>query len=147
MRKRIRTKLNNSWRGMKERCNNPNHIRYNRYGGRGIKVCSEWNGFNTFKLWAENNGYIEGLTIERKDNNGNYEPSNCIWVEKEKQARNSSRTRKITINGEDKPIWQWAEESGLIYNTVKRRLYRGGIGEDLIKPITRHSPIGRYCHA
>lgn len=143
----VKTKLYNSWRGMKERCNNSNHISYARYGGRGIKVCSQWENFDNFKIWAENNGYIEGLTIERINNDGNYEPDNCTWIERGKQVRNYSRNHKITINGKTKPIWQWAEENNLVYGTVKWRIYQGLQGEDIIKPVTRYRPIGRYRHA
>jgi hypothetical protein len=85
-RKRKRTSEYMTWEGMKERCNNPNRDTYKYYGGRGIKVCERWNDFQNF---LEDMGpRPDGLTLERKNNNGNYEPSNCCWATRQKQTRN-----------------------------------------------------------
>lgn len=88
------TRLYAIWTGIKARCNNPNRNRYYCYGGKGIKVCEEWNNdYLKFKEWALINGYEEHLTIDRKENDRNYEPDNCRWVTKQFQARNKTTTR------------------------------------------------------
>lgn len=92
------TKLNRIWRGMKERCYNESNNSYQRYGSRGILVCPEWrDNFNAFRDWALANGYREGLTIERKDNDGHYSPENCCWMTLQKQQENKSTNVKVSI--------------------------------------------------
>lgn len=89
-----RTKLNKVWVSMRQRCNDPNAQSYNNYGGRGITVCSEWQDFLSFKAWADSSGYAQGLTLERVDVNGNYEPDNCTWEKRTVQSQN----RRINSN-------------------------------------------------
>ena len=87
------TRLYNTWGKMKSRCNNPNDKDFARYGGRGIKVCEDWIRFSRFEQWALHNGYSDNLTIDRIDNDGDYEPSNCKWSTMAEQNNNRSLTR------------------------------------------------------
>ena len=73
-------RLYRTWSSMKQRCNNPNHKLFKSYGGRGITIYAEWHEYIPFKRWALANGYQSNLTIDRKDNDGNYEPNNCQWI-------------------------------------------------------------------
>lgn len=90
--------------GMLSRCENPNSYKYYNYGGRGVKVCDEWKDFNVFYKWAINNGYEEGLTIERIDVNGDYCPENCTWIPMREQGFNKRNTRFIEMRGRKIPI-------------------------------------------
>lgn len=97
--------------GMMFRCYNPNGSSYSRYGGRGIVVCDEWkNNITAFVRWGHANGYQEDLQIDRIDNDGNYEPSNCRFVTRKQNSRNRSTNRSITAFGETKPLVAWAED-------------------------------------
>lgn len=116
------------WEGMKQRCNNPKHRSYKRYGGRGIKCCDEWEkNFSSFQQWALLNGYEKGLTIDRIDNNGWYCPENCRWVTPAEQARNTSRNRRVFLVSETGEILkeygtivEAAEDTGSNENLIAR---------------------------
>lgn len=132
------SKLYNIWRQMRYRCNTESCDAYKWYGSRGISVCQEWNDdFKAFHDWAIANGYKEGLSIERIDVNKGYEPSNCTWIPQSKQLRNTRRNLKITINGETKPLVEWAEMCGIKYSTIRGRYNRGDTGERLIRPLEK----------
>ena len=104
------TRLYKIFAGMKRRCFNKNEKAYKNYGGRGIKICNEWlSDFMNFYNWAMANGYSDDLTIDRIDNNGNYEPSNCRWVNYKEQARNRRQNLLITYKGETHCLSEWAE--------------------------------------
>ena len=92
-------KLNQVWRGMRNKCRNQKNKDFRYYGARGISVCKEWDSFAAFKTWAMSNGYAEGLTLERIDNDGNYEPANCKWATRKEQAQNR-RPRGIVLERE-----------------------------------------------
>ena len=114
------------WKMMKQRCDNKKHTAYSRYGGRGIKVCTEWHdNLASFYKWAMSHGYREDFTIDRINTNGNYEPSNCRWVNAKEQGRNIRRNHLITINGTTKCMSEWVEETGVNYVTALCRLKRG----------------------
>ena len=121
-------KLYAVWNSMKQRCNNPNNKKYPRYGGRGIKVCTEWLcSFDSFREWSVKNGYREGLTIDRINNDGNYEPSNCRWTDYKTQNNNTSAIKLITYNGETHTKAQWAELYGLSLKSVYQKMERNNI--------------------
>ncbi len=87
--------LYSRWEGMKRRCYNKNFKQYKDYGGRGIKICDEWlYDFDSFYYWAINNGFSPDLEIDRIDNDGNYEPSNCRWVTHKENMNNQKRSKR-----------------------------------------------------
>lgn len=130
-----RTRLYRIYHAMKQRCYNSNANRYDRYGGRGILICAEWlNDFQTFAEWAISNGYADGLTIDRINNDGNYEPSNCRWVTQRVQMRNTSRNTIIEYNGERRILTDWCELYGVDTATAVQRIARGWGLDRVFKP-------------
>ena len=120
------TRLYTIWQTMKERCHNPKHDSYMYYGAKGISVCDEWMGnFVPFYQWAMSNGYADDLTIDRIDNDGNYEPGNCRWVTMECQNRRHKNCISITHNGRTQLVIDWAKEMDLKISTVYWRLHHG----------------------
>lgn len=85
---RSQTRLYSVWSSMKQRCYNRKDSSYKYYGARGVIVCDEWHKFEPFYEWAQRTGYARGLTIERDDSDGNYEPSNCKWIPAAEQIKN-----------------------------------------------------------
>lgn len=121
------TKLYKTRLHMIYRCENPKDKRYKNYGGRGIKVCKEWrNSFVAFRDWAFANGYKEGLSIDRIDVNGDYEPSNCRWITMAEQAGNTTRSVFITHNGETHTKAEWARIIGINAGTFAHRYEKYG---------------------
>lgn len=117
------TRLYRIWNAMKCRCNLPTNNNYKNYGGRGIKICKEWNdNFLSFYDWAMANGYSENLTIERLNNDGNYEPDNCRWATKKEQANNRRYCVMITYNGKTQNLTQWCKELNLDYKFIHNRI-------------------------
>ena len=120
------TRLYNIYCGMKTRCYNTNNYKLKNYGERGIKICDDWlNDFMSFYNWALENGYTETLTIERIDVNGDYEPSNCKWIEMGEQSKNKTCNRVIEYQGITKILSEWCKELGLNYKKVHSRLCYG----------------------
>lgn len=104
------TRIYKIYRSMLQRCFDSNVFAYKDYGGRGITVCDEWkNDFMNFYNWSMNNGYSNDLSIDRIDNNGNYCPDNCRWVNRKTQARNTRSNKYITYKGEKHCVSEWAE--------------------------------------
>lgn len=122
------TQLHNTWCAMKSRCNNTNDGFYKDYGGRGIRVCDEWNksnGYILFRDWANTNGYVRGLTIDRIDVNGDYEPSNCKWSTWKEQANNKRNNHFITYNGKTQTMTEWADEYKIDFKVLSSRILYG----------------------
>lgn len=120
------TRIFHCWSAMKDRCYNKHNPAYKNYGGRGVTVCDEWlHDFQAFYDWSMAHGYIDDLTIDRKDVNGNYCPENCRWITKDEQARNKRTNRYIEYNGERKTIAEWARISGIDRSILRGRIDRG----------------------
>lgn len=118
-----KTRIYKIWISIKKRCYNEKTIRFENYGGRGIKVCQEWlDDFINFYNWAVNNGYQENLSIDRIDVNGNYEPSNCKWSNAKCQARNRRNNHFITYNGETHCIAEWSDITGIKRDVIDNRI-------------------------
>lgn len=122
-----KTRLHTTWLGMRCRCNNPNAPWYRIYGGRGIRVCEEWNSFESFREWALSNGYADDLTIDRINNDGNYEPNNCRWTTTRTQANNRSNNVFVSAFGERKTLSEWSVDSRCTVSrsTIEDRIRRG----------------------
>lgn len=117
------TRLYNIWTLMKARCYNKNNRAYHNYGGRGIAVCDVWrDNFQAFYDWSMVNGYTEGLSIDRINNDDNYTPDNCRWATRKQQNRNTRRNRMYTINGVTKCLQYWCDYYKLNRSTVCNRL-------------------------
>jgi len=113
-----------SWAGMIQRCTNAKDKRYTEYGGRGISVCDEWISFKAFySSMGDKPG--ENYSIDRIDNNGNYEPGNCRWATKTQQSRNTRSNVIIKYNGETKCLKEWSETLGLGYKALWYRINCG----------------------
>ncbi len=124
-------------RHMRKRCNLPTVPAYPKYGGRGIRVCDEWEDFQNFYDWAISHGYADDLTIERIDVNGNYEPSNCEWITLGKQTWNKRDTIRVEMeNGDVVPLKEACRRLGLPYKAVHLRITRYGmtLHEALTRP-------------
>ena len=126
-----REKLLSVRREMKQRCYNPNHSTYKNYGGRGIKIYDEWlNDYNSFLKWAENNGYREGLSIDRIDNDGPYSPENCQFTDRITQANNKRNNHLVTYQGKTQSLADWARELNLEYNIIQDRIVNNNWGPE-----------------
>ena len=136
-----KTRLYRIWKGMRNRCYNEHIPGYEHWGGRGIVVCDEWQTFEPFYEWAVANGYNDGLSIDRIDNNGNYEPSNCRWATPEEQAKNRNSNAMITYEGTTKHISVWDREIGSKKSgRVRARLNAGwSIEKAVTTPVTSGS--------
>lgn len=125
----------NSYRSMMDRCYRKKAHNYSFYGGRGIKVCDEWHNIQNFEKWVKNTDYSKGMSIERIDVNGMYEPKNCKWVTAKEQANNRRNTKFIEWQGEKHTISEWAEILDVNRSTLNNRVYRGWDIDKLFKEV------------
>lgn len=122
------------WYKMRQRCNNPNYVEFKYYGGRGIKLCDEWeNDFSSFYAWSMQNGYTDSLTIDRIDVNKGYSPENCRWATNKEQCNNKRSNIRITYNGKTQTLAQWCEELNLNYQAARARCAKGASVEKILK--------------
>lgn len=124
--KQSKTRLYRIWCAIKKRCFNTNAYYYNRYGGRGITMCEEWkDNFVSFYNWSIINGYKENLSIDRTDNDGDYIPNNCRWVEPKIQQRNKHNNHREYFSGKLLCLADIAELTGYSFKAIQHRIKRG----------------------
>lgn len=123
-----------TWTDIQTRCHNENSTSYPGYGGRGIFVCERWR--SSFELFLADMGHRPSPehSIDRVDNDGNYEPGNCRWATREEQANNKRTNRRIEIEGQTKNLSEWATLAGVTPSCILRRIHAGKAGKDLIAP-------------
>lgn len=130
--------------GMKQRCYNPKCSQFKNYGGRGIKVCDRW--LESFQNFVDDMGLKpEGLSIDRINNDGDYEPGNCRWATSTEQRNNQRTCRPLTFNGITKPLRDWAQEYGIHEMTLHHRIVKGwDAGQAITTPVnTQMSDLGK----
>lgn len=128
-----KTRTYNIWAGMKKRCMKTSSISYQRYGGRGIKVCDRWEKFENF--YADMGEAPDGFSLERINNDGDYCQENCKWIPKDLQGLNKSTNVLLTARGKTQPITEWAKEIGIGATTLFYRFRKGWGVEDIFRPI------------
>ena len=132
-----------SYKSMMDRCYRKTAENFDMYGGRGIKVCDEWHKFESFYDWAMSTGYdpkaeYGACTIERKNVNGDYEPSNCVWATSKQQANNTTTNHVLEWNGEKLTMSQWADKTGIDACVISDRIGRGwDVEKTLTTPVKK----------
>ena len=135
-----------SWKKMKARCTNPKHKHFKHYGGRGITVCERW--INSFETFLKDMGVRPaGKSIERKNNNGNYEPDNCCWATRKEQMRNTSRNTVFTVFGITACLKDLAAHFNKSYTAIRHRIVNLGLDPEFAftEPILNHKKGSRRC--
>lgn len=128
----------NSFRCMHSRCYREKDPSYEYYGGRGIKVCDEWHNIENFEKWVVTHPYKSGMTLDRIDPNGNYEPDNCRWATMFEQDNNRRNSVLIEYNGETHSISEWAIKLGINRSTLNNRYCKGDRGAKLFRRTENH---------
>ena len=146
-----KTPLYQKYQDMIRRCYNPDTVRYECYGAKGVKVCKEWlkenNGFENFKSWAFENGYKEYdpnktarkdvLTLDRIDNNGDYSPENCRWAKFKVQENNKSNNVYMWYKGTRYSLKELSERFDISYSIVQRKYHKGLSAEEIVQGYSR----------
>lgn len=137
------TRIDNIYKSMVDRCENPKSYNYHKYGARGIRVCEEWKRDKiAFFEWAFANGYSDNLTIDRKDNTKGYNPDNCRWITYQAQNNNRRSNHFETIDGATHTIAEWSRISGIAQTTIWFRLRKGWNPKDAVfKPVMKGESI------
>ena len=130
-----------SYFAMKQRCQDPRFIGFRNYGGRGIMLCEQWHTFDGFL--ADMGPRPDGMSLERIDTNGNYEPSNCKWASPSEQARNTRKKRMIEIDGVPRHVAELAEKHGINMRTIAIRHERGCSVEQILSKTLLHGTKNR----
>ena len=133
----MKSREKRAWHDMKTRCYNPKFNLFHRYGGRGIRVCAQWE--ESFDAFLYDMGECpSGHSLDRINNDGDYEPENCRWASPKEQARNTRRNKYLTLNGETLTVAEWAEKTGMSQFTLYERINNGFSDEEcLLTPIDR----------
>jgi len=126
------TRVYRIWQAMLNRCRNKKTINYYNYGGKGISVCKRWESFENFLFDMGNP--LDSQSIDRINNNGNYEPNNCKWSTRSEQCRNKSNNRKITLNGRTRTLSEWASDLDICQSSLRERLDNWSLEDALTRP-------------
>ena len=135
------TPIHSVWQAMLARCTNSNNPAWEHYGGRGITVCERWKEFENFYSDMGDHPFV-GAELDRIDNNGNYEPSNCRWATRSEQTSNTRRNVMLTIDGVTNTVMWWSKQVGISYRTLSNRVHSGVTGQMLLAPTHRGVPHG-----
>lgn len=133
--KRTGTRTYRIWQAMLNRCRNKNVPNYHNYGGRGIEVCERWKDYKNFL--SDMGEAPDDMSIERIDNNGNYELRNCKWADRKEQSRNKRSNRIICFRGEKKLLRDWADDIGIDQSSLRERLDKWPLSKALTTPKAR----------
>ena len=125
------------WLGMRYRCNSKGCKVYKDYGGRGIKICAQWDDFYVFQEWSLSHGYSADKSIDRIDNDGDYCPENCRWTDMKTQGNNRRNSRYYTYRGEIHTLAEWARKTGIPWWVLDDRIKKGKPPDEVFKPIKR----------
>lgn len=132
------------WSAMIQRCTNPNSQNYHRYGGRGVRVCERWLKFENFL--ADMGERPDGTTLDRVDNDGNYEVTNCRWATRETQYRNRSTNRNITYHGIEMCLTDWASILKVGVELLRRRISKLGEARAISSILDKGSDLELHCN-